>query len=567
MQDSQMLDKHLERLEAGLFNTYNLANLDVWIERNTNLGGKPFSFKDHEFQREILQDPSKTSIIIKCAQIGLSEIAYRWAVAACCIMRDFTVIYTFPSASDAEKNNSTRIGPMINDSPELLRLVSKSMNNSEVKQFGRDSFLFFKGTRSDTQALSTPANAIIHDEYDKSDITQASVYVSRLQHKPHKIRKIFSTPTVPGYGVSREAKTSRRMRQICQCEHCNHMFLPDYFQHIVVPEWDKPLDEITKDNIHTLRWREAALICPRCGKDPNLAYERQQFVCENVAENHEATTWYITPFAAPNILTPSYIVEASTKFERYSEFKNQVLGLAAQDTTASLTREALEKSTYQMDLRSSDLHCIGADMGIVCRITVSRFTQDGEWLIVHIEKVHYTKFEERIAELSREFNCITQVYDSQPYTDLITRVCSGQQHRYGAMFTRTKGNTLFTISEPTESQAEVAMAIQLLKINRSAALDSMVAKMLSPKFIIKKCDEIESFYDECLSMQRVQKFTTEGELTYIWDKTDGVDHYFMSSLYSYLACLLNGAVRLGVAATTVPLLHVMRKKKLQPSLG
>lgn len=558
-----MLPNHLERLEAGLFEKYTLSNLDDWITRFTFLDGKPYSFLNHEFQQEILKDTSKTSIIVKCAQIGLSELAYRWAVSACCIMRDFTVIYTFPSSSDAEKNNKTRIDPMIAESPELARLVSKSLNNSEVKQFGVNSFLFFKGTKSDTQALSTPANAVIHDEYDKSDITQASVYVSRLQHKPHKIRKIFSTPTVPGYGVSKEAKTSQRMRHICQCEHCNHWFLPDYFKNIVVPNWDKPLEEITKENIHTLDWRDAYLACPKCGKDPNLHHERQQFVCENISEAHEAKTWYITPFSAPKILTPSYIVEASTKFERYSEFKNQVLGLAATDSTASLSRELLEQRTHQIDLSSGELHCIGADMGLVCRIVVSRMTQAGEWLIVHIEKCHYTSFEERVEKLAAQFNAITHVYDSQPYTDLVTRVCLGHKYRQGAIFVRSQGSALFTVSEPSDD--DQGMAIRLLKINRNNALDSMVAKMLSHAFVLKKCDEINSYYDECLSMQRVQKFTNENELVYVWDKTDGEDHYFMASLYSYLACMLNNSIRMGAASSGVPLLHVLRPKKLQPS--
>ena len=558
-----MLPNHLERLEAGLFDKYTLANLDEWITRNTFLDGKPFSFLHHEFQREILQDTSKTSIIVKCAQIGLSELAYRWAVASCCVVRDFTVIYTFPSSSDAEKNNKTRIDPMINESPELSRLVSKTLNNSEVKQFGVNSFLFFKGTRSETQALSTPANAVIHDEYDKSDITQASVYVSRLQHKPHKLRKIFSTPTVPGYGVSKEAKTSQRMRHICQCDHCNHWFLPDYFQNIVVPDWSKPLEEITKENIHTIKWREAYLACPKCGKDPNLSHERQQFVCENVAEPHEAKTWYITPFSAPKILTPSYIVSASTKFDRYSEFKNQVLGLAATDSTASLSRELLESRTHQVDLRSSELHCIGADMGLMCRIVVSRMTQAGEWLIVHIEKCHYTAFAERVEKLAAEYSAITHVYDSQPYTDLITQMCKGSKYRHGAIFVRSQGSALFTISEPAEDSQ--GMAIKLVKVNRNAALDSMVAKMLSHSFVIKKSEEVEAYYDECLSMQRVQKFTADNELVYVWDKTDGEDHYFMASLYSYLACLLNGAVRMSAASSGIPLLYVHRPKKLQPS--
>ena len=172
---------HLARLRDGVNNTYSVTNLAPWIEKYTYLDGRRFSFKDHEFQRTIIEDTAKTSIVIKCAQVGLSEVLYRYAVAACITQDDFTVIYTFPSATDAETNNRTRIDPMIEGSPEVLRMVNPNMNNSTVKQFGRNSFLFFKGTFSSTAGISLPASAVISDEYDKSDITAASDIVTGKQ--------------------------------------------------------------------------------------------------------------------------------------------------------------------------------------------------------------------------------------------------------------------------------------------------------------------------------------------------------------------------------------------------
>ena len=101
----------LQRLQDSVSDVYSLSHLDTWIEKKTYLDGRKFSFKNHEFQRSIIQDACETSIVVKCAQIGLSEILARWTLAACATQNDFTVIYTFPTTNDAEKFCKTRIDP------------------------------------------------------------------------------------------------------------------------------------------------------------------------------------------------------------------------------------------------------------------------------------------------------------------------------------------------------------------------------------------------------------------------------------------------------------------------
>ena len=554
--------EHIERMKAAVNNVYGVTNLAPWIEKHTYLDGKRFSFKDHEFQRDILADEAKTSIIVKCAQVGLSEIAYRYAIAACCTQDDFTVIYTFPSSGDAEKNNKTRVDPMIEASPEVKRLVNPNLNNSETKQFGRNSFLFFKGTLSATQALSTPANAVISDEWDKSDTTQGSVYVSRLQHKPHKIRKIFSTPTIDKFGVSKEAETAKRLKHLATCNHCNHTFLPDYFTDIKVPGWDKPLDEITKRNIHILKWREAYLACPKCGKDPQLHYSRMQFVAENPSENHEANAWYVSPFSCPNIITPSYLVNTSTKFEKYSEFKNQTLGLTAEEKNEAILESDIVGAETS-GLMSSELHVMGSDMGIMCNVVIGRIATDGTLLIVHREQIHYTQFEARSLRLTAEYRVVLHVMDSQPYVDMVTRITKSRPHSWGAIFVTSKSPVAFTLQNETEDALEGKMDLKLVKVNRTVALDSLLGVIKRGEWRINSSDMNETYREQMQSIKRVQKFTRDGELTYIWEKTgDQNDHMHFATLYLWIATQIRGTVGgVGVASTGIPLVAAVAGPK------
>ena len=61
---------HLARLRDGVNNTYSVTNLAPWIEKHTYLDSRKFSFKDHEFQRTIISDAARTSIVIKCRNKG-----------------------------------------------------------------------------------------------------------------------------------------------------------------------------------------------------------------------------------------------------------------------------------------------------------------------------------------------------------------------------------------------------------------------------------------------------------------------------------------------------------------
>lgn len=557
-----MIEEHLQRVKDGVKNVYGVTTLAPWISKNTFINNKRYSFKNYEYQLDILQDEANTTITVKPAQVGVSELSYRYAVALCCTQDDFTIIYTFPSSSDAEKNNRTRIDPMIEASPEVKRLVNPNMNNSEMKQFGRNSFLFFKGTKSETQALSTPANCLIHDEFDKSDITQTSVYISRLQNKPHKLRKIFSTPTIEKYGVSKEAETAKRFRQIHRCNNCSHLFMPDYFEHIKIPGWDKPLDEITKTNLHTIKWKEARLLCPKCGQDPEFHASRMEFVCENPHENHEAHAYYVTPFSVPSIISIPYLIDTSTKYERYSEFKNQALGLTGEEKDEAILASDIDRALVRADLKTSEFHVMGGDLGLTCHILIGRESQ-GTFVIVHKETCHYTQYEKRTLELAAEYRVVLAVHDSQPYTDLITRICRARPNNWGAMFVNTKKPTAFTVEEAEESLEEGKMAMRLVKVNRTIALDNVLGVIKAGTWAVKSNDLDAYYKEQLLSLKRVQKFTDKGELAYVWEKTGQEnDHFHFATLYLWIATKLRFTVGgVGAISANVPLISVTKGPK------
>lgn len=548
-----MILEHLQRIEDALTNQFSLTNLAGWIQKNTYLNGRPFSFKGYEYQIPILEDTARTSIIVKCAQIGLSELAYRYAVATCCTQDNWTLIYTFPTSSDAQKQGRQRIDPMIEASPELQRLIDPNQNNSEMKKFGANSFLMFNGTQSENASISTPANAVIHDEVDKSDLTKMSVYVSRLQNRPHKIRKLFSTPTIPKYGISKEAETANRHKHLVDCNRCGHIFLPDYFTDVIIPGWDKPMDEINKRNLNTVKFRQAWLKCPKCGRDPQLHHTRMPFVCENPGMNYENNAWFISPFSAHEVLTLPNLIQSSTEYEKYNEFINQGLGLTREDKNEQLIETDFH--FLPSDLRSSDFHCMGIDVGQTCHVTIGRMTLDGDMVIVHRERVPLSRVEVRSLELTAAFRVIMTVWDGQPETNLVQRVCASRPNNFGAWFVNTKSLTSYAVKDKEGEDKEGSVDVKIVNLNRTSVLDALRDLFKAKKVILQQSPDDDLYIKQMTSLKRVQKFV-KNELSYIWEKMgDEEDHFHFSTLYLHIAMCIRGvAGGFGISGAGVSLI-------------
>ena len=204
---------HLERLQEGVADTYSLTSLSNWVEKYAYLDGRKFSFKDYEFQRNVMDDPSRVVNTIKPAQIGLTVTTMMYLLSVMATQR-LHCIYALPSANDAGKLVTTKLNPIIYNTPELKRLLNVNVDSTELKEIN-GNFLFTRGTRSETAALSVSADLLVVDELDRCDPDVVKQFRSRLQASQHKLIRQFSTPTISGYGIAKEAEASVRYRHFC----------------------------------------------------------------------------------------------------------------------------------------------------------------------------------------------------------------------------------------------------------------------------------------------------------------------------------------------------------------
>lgn len=546
---------HLARVRAATTNRLKRSDLAKWIEENTKINGKPFSFNKHEYQQRILSDDSPELVIRKSAQTGISEMSMRMALALIMVMPGaFRIGYTFPSASFAAGYAKTRLNPIILDSPALRAAISTAdIDSSEIKTFGRGKELYFKGAAVGNAAISTTLDLLVHDELSFSDPEIIGDYWSRVLHSEHKFRVSLSTPTFVGDAIDVAFTNSRRHWNFCKCEHCNHDFVPDYYRNVHIPGYTGELDQITKHNIHTIRYKEAQFLCPKCWQPTSLLPAYRQWVCENPTENHVAAGYQVQPFDAPQIVSLPSLIDASTKYASKSKFKQFSLGLPATDSESGFLEEEIEGIGVEMAQSPFHTHVLGVDLGMYCHFMVGGVAMDGTLVVVHYERVALKDFRTRYAALVSQYRVSVKVSDIQPYTELIMSLSETDARLFAARYVTRNGLEVYDLKQQEADIENAIEGVREVSVNRNGLFDKLLSVIRpgegEPAGIkIRKCADWEMLKSHMLAMRRGQGQLRNGEFSSFWTKPpDGQDHYFHALGYLWVASQMRGVAFAGNA--------------------
>lgn len=539
---------HLGRLRAATTNRLSRSDLALWIETNTKLNGKNFSFYKHEYQHQILSDSSPELVIRKSAQTGISEMAMRMALGLLMVMPGaFRIGYTFPTAGFASSYAKTRLNPIILDSPVLRAATTTAdIDSSDIKTFGRGKEIYFKGAAVGNAAISTTIDFLIHDELSFSDPEVIGDYWSRVQHSDYKWRLSLSTPTFIGDAIDQAFTNSRRHWNFCKCEHCNHRFVPDYYKNVVIPGFSGDLDQINKNNIHTTRYKEAKFLCPKCGKVTSLLPQRREWVCENPTENHTAAGYQVQPFDAPLIVTLPNLIDASTKYASKAKFKQFALGLPATDSESGFTDEEIEGLGIEMMQSPFHSHVMGIDLGIYCHFGVGGVAADGTLVVVHYERVALKDFRVRYAALVAQYRISVKVSDIQPYTELIMSLSETDQRLFAARYVARNGLEVYDLKQQDADVENAIEGVREVVVNRNGLFDKLLSLVRpaegEPAGIqIRRTGDWALLKMHMLAMRRAQAQLRNGEFSSFWTKpVDGQDHYFHMLGYLWIAAQMRG---------------------------
>ena len=159
----------------------NNMSMSEWICKNTTLKKRPFSFYEHEFQRQIVDDMHHDLSVIKISQVGLTEVQIRKALGFLKRNRGTSLIFSPPNEDMFERISKGRVKPIINEDKVFTTpedLANKVVRSTEMMQFG-SSFLYLVPA-IEQAATSISADFVMNDEIDLSDQKMISLFQSRL---------------------------------------------------------------------------------------------------------------------------------------------------------------------------------------------------------------------------------------------------------------------------------------------------------------------------------------------------------------------------------------------------
>lgn len=540
--------EYLSRLKDAIERTSALGRVSFWLEKNTTIAGRPFSFVGHEFQREIVDETHPNTAVIKPSQVGLSECAARLMLGFVAISPDTVGIYTLPTVNEALRFSKSRIDPVIRSSKYLSSIIIGGSDSSSFKQLGT-SQIFMAGTFGKA-LISIPTDFLVNDEVDFSNPEVLVTAESRLSHSRiyneelelRGIRRKFSTPTLPQLGISALYDKSDQRKRLVRCKHCGHWFHPNFLFNVVIPGHDGDMAEITYLEVQDLDDRgllaKAQLLCEKCHgviTKENLRPDYREWVAEFPHVRH-TRGYAVSPFDLPDYHTPTSILRKKLEFkEEEGHFRNFTLGLSYADASNSVLpgviSENTELSPSYPDSTDAYGTVMGLDVGKTSWLTVGKPFGDKLHIIwaeqikigINQDDELYTKVLLRM----RQFRCVKLVCDAMPYTDTMLRIQRAFAPGQVLLCTYTLTDVRAAISRVRESD-------YTLETNRTKSLDVLVKRLNTNKLKFAHLADSKLMESHLQGMKRVDRFNSKNELVSEWLKT-GPDHYFHSLNYLNLA--------------------------------
>lgn len=514
-----------------------------WISANTKLRGKPFSFKGYEFQRQIVDDMHPNLDVVKCSQVGLTEVQLRKMLGFLVRNQGTTGIFTLPNEKMYKKLSQSRAKPLIDDNKVFnpqTTLAAKPTRSMNLMQFGR-SFLHLVNT-TEGEATSTPADIIFNDEVDISNQQMLALFNSRLQRSEWKIKQRFSTPTFVGFGVDLSYSASDQREFFCQCSSCNHWQIPLFERKFVhLPGIIEDMEDLSMiDDMMTgkLDLDNAYVVCEKCRSALDLGNPELREWVPRFPERTHARGYRVSPFSIGDI-SVKYIVEQLLDYKRRDYVRgwhNTVLGLSYTDGSVQLTESDIRANLEGggiPEVGSDAPVWLGIDVGQTCHIVLGTGSSVDDVKIFEFRSVHVSDIHTTVSDIMKRYNVVGGAVDRHPYTPTAEDISTVSNQKIWPVEYRGPKEL-----NPIKNQEDPPEPIYW-QANRTKLLDSVAQRVRNHKLPMAGYGHYESVVIEHLR-DMVRDETPEKEAT--WLKLNGNDHYFHAIGFLLTSMKIHGAL-------------------------
>lgn len=522
-------------------------SMSEWVERNTHLRKRQFSFEGYEFQRTIVDDMHPEMSVIKCSQIGLTEVQLRKFAGFLARNNSVNAIFSLPTDVMFKRVSQTRFSPLISGE----QVFNMTTGDKAVRSVGlyqiNQSFGFFTGGK-ESDATSINADALFQDEIDLADQEMLALYQSRLQGSSIAITQSFSTPTFEGFGVHKGFLASDQHEYMLRCTGCNHHNIPEFTpKFICLPGLSgdiNDLSEIDSELADKLDLGAAYLRCESCGKaldtsDPSLRSWVPRY------PGRRTRGYRVSPFCVHHIANPKYIISQLIKYKQKDAIRrwyNTVLGQAHNDASARLSEVdilAVMRGEGAVSISNEPVF-IGIDVGLTCHIVLAHMGQ-GYPIVFDFRQVTADNLIDEITTILDTYNVIGGAMDRNPYTPLANEIRDLSHGRIlPVQYASSAG------APPVKMENDELDQLSHVTGNRTVMIDAVASAIRKRRMAMYGYGRMQRLIlDHLQDMVRIETEVneiTKEEKPARWQKLEGNDHFFHSLAYLLFAMRVNTTI-------------------------
>lgn len=502
-------DKIRERLYAAFMSLENKIPFSEWAYENIILEkGQKFSFKGHEYLRELYTQHHQYEVFLKAAQTGISTRVLAktlWAGD----QQPLSALYYFPTEGDVEDFSNHRAKSMIADSPYLANKV-QGINNVGLKQIGM-SWIYFRGLFTTKRVKSVPADIIVLDELVESNLEHVEFARDRLMHSSLGWVMELSQPGLPGFGIDESFERSDQRYWLLKCPHCGQWTN-------VVDNFPQCLAVVGKPR--NLRY---FLACTKCGKD--LDTQAGQWVAKypdrEDIRGYQVSALYssVCPEGYQNFQEYAYKAwKYATSRRKKKRVTISIVGRPFADDTLPLNEQNLKPALGSHMMKSRhDWSFMGVDVGDELHVVIGSISGDYR-LVIHWLEV--TEDWSRLDHLMIQHQCMVCVIDAMPYKNSAKNFARRFPDNVWIQY--FKGDDI-----KTGFEGEGISAVPKVTEDRTEGLDQTIADLKEGKIILPDRSEnknVEICITHLLKLKKEKEVKKDGSVVYVYKK-GGENHF------------------------------------------
>lgn len=469
----------------------------AWIVANNlvNENQKPIEFTRHRFLIDPFDDMSADIVVKKSAQVGFSVLSILksfWLAKE----RGMNTIYVLPTQDIVKSFVTPKVDPLIAGNKSIESLVKK--DSITLKQIG-NRFIHYKGSSSQREAISTSADLLCIDEYDRCiDMGVLNTYDSRLQASDFGWRWRFSNPSSVGFGVDLLYEDSNQYHWFVTCHHCGY-------------EWY--MNFTSEQKCHYVDVEREIYACGKCDREISDV-DRQNGRWVAKFPKRERHGYWFSQLMAPWVSAQRILEQKNDSSIEF--FHNFVLGLAYTQSDLIVNRETILRACSPGQIPKSGV-AIGVDQNANEQIYVMMTSQG----VFDYGKVHSW---EEIEHLKLMYNA-TVVCDPAPYPTQPKIYADKYSDWYICYFKEM--NNLDVI----QWKGNVVYA------DRTKLLDTVATEIAGAKLLFRQHpNQLEAYIADWQNIYRTTVEQADGRVKSTWLKKDNKESDFsFATAYARIA--------------------------------